>query len=576
MADLYDALADTLVGGAQEAFVRELTERLAAQLESDCDNPDVYGLALRYARREALATWAKYEQSVSEAAYGAFKDALGEVDEETVKELSRAHGWASRGIDTASGQARVEEAARGVAAIVRRQNVALASTMAESYYEIVADAVTRSEMGESKRAVMERAYAALADAGIETVDYASGVHTTIDAAVRRHVVTQQSQCRADLLKERMDEWDHDLVYTSAHFGARPSHQPWQGHVFSRSGKDKRYPSLAAGTGYGTVTGLCGANCRHTFYPYSEGLTKLPNTDFSEQEKLTGMTSDEYYAAQQRQRALERRVRKVKREIAVGQAHGCDMAAKRAELGVAQRRLREHVSANKLVRDYSRERAYGVAEQPRALGTGATVEARERFIPKGQKAKGTAYDVRRKAVNGKAYREKYDRMGVPKRAARSLYEQAREILRDRDGTDGERMAVVAWSNGAKVTDTFGRPVAAHKCGLTAAQVKKASKVPGGVVLLRNHPASARPSMEDIATVAANGWVKCSVVACHDGTVYVIQRAKGEVVEAYREFRRLAEDRALSLGIIDTTLVEQMAEDALYEANRRRQWFKIIKL
>ena len=73
-----------------------------------------------------------------------------------------------------------------------------------------------------------------------------------------------------------------------------------------------------------------------------------------------------------QRGYEREVRKVKREIATGQAYGQDMTAERARLGMLQRRLREHCAANSLRRDYARERAYGVAEQPRALGAGARV------------------------------------------------------------------------------------------------------------------------------------------------------------------------------------------------------------
>ncbi len=139
-------------------------------------------------------------------------------------------------------------------------------------------------------------------------------------------------------------------------------------MFSRTGATPGYPTLAEGTGYGSPAGLCGCNCRHSFFPYTKH-TKLPSRDFSAQEARTGMTSDEYYAAAQRQRAYEREVRKVKREIATGQAHGEGMEAQRARLGVLQRRLREHCAANALRRDYDRERAYGVAEQPRATGRG---------------------------------------------------------------------------------------------------------------------------------------------------------------------------------------------------------------
>lgn len=224
----------------------------------------------------------------------------------------------------------------------------------------------RTQAGESVAAVMEDACRRLAGAGIETVDYRSGARTAVDAAIRRHVVTQQAQCRAELLDERMREWGHDLVYTSAHYGARPEHRPWQGRVFSRFGRTPGYRTLADATGYGTVTGLCGANCRHRFYPYVPGLSQLPDTSFTSQEAHFGMTSDEYYAATQRQRALEREVRRTKRRIAVGQAEGLDMAADRYRLGVQQARLADHAKANRLTRDYSRERAYGVDAQPRAL------------------------------------------------------------------------------------------------------------------------------------------------------------------------------------------------------------------
>ncbi len=116
-----------------------------------------------------------------------------------------------------------------------------------------------------------------------------------------------------------------------------------------------------------MTGLAGANCRHTMTPYVPGLSKLPRTDFSEEEKLFGKTSDEYYEATQVQRRLERNVRKYKRRIALGQEQGLDMTGDRARLGQAQKRVNAWCKQNKLPRQYEREKAYGVAKQPRALG-----------------------------------------------------------------------------------------------------------------------------------------------------------------------------------------------------------------
>jgi hypothetical protein len=374
MADRYDQLADELVGGAQEEFVTELTERMAAQLEADVSNADVYRVSVAAARAEAVGVWAKYKGKVSARAAAAFSEALSDVDEEAVTALQAGHADALKGLGTEGVKNAVAVASDQMARLISMQNTALANTAADAYYATVADAVTRLQMGEGRNAVMERAYAKLADAGIETVDYRSGRKTLIDAAVRRHVVTQQSQCRASLLDARMDEWGHDLVYVSAHYGARPSHSAWQGKVYSRSGKDKRYASLSAATGYGTAGGLCGCNCRHTYSPYVEGVSQLPSTDWSAQERLTGMTSDAYYAATQKQRAYERQIRKVKREIATGQAHGQDMASERAYLGALQAKQRAHVKANHLTRDYAREKAYGVKQQPTPVTEAELVKA----------------------------------------------------------------------------------------------------------------------------------------------------------------------------------------------------------
>ena len=45
--------------------------------------------------------------------------------------------------------------------------------------------------------------------------------------------------------------DSDLVETTAHSGPAPLMARWQGQVFSRSGKSKKYPDFRRATGYGT-------------------------------------------------------------------------------------------------------------------------------------------------------------------------------------------------------------------------------------------------------------------------------------------------------------------------------------
>ena len=140
--------------------------------------------------------------------------------------------------------------------------------------------------------------------GVE-VHYPTGHKDTIETATARAVRTGISQSTAHIQLARMDEYNVDLVIVSSHLGARPSHAEWQGKVYSRTGTD--YPNFEESTGYGTVSGLCGANCRHSFSPYFEGQ-RNPFEDFDSEE------NKKQYELEQRQRTLERRIRNTKREV----------------------------------------------------------------------------------------------------------------------------------------------------------------------------------------------------------------------------------------------------------------------
>ena len=403
MADLYDRLAADVVNGAQESWVSALTRLAAESLARACENPDEFRLLGRVSPLGAMRLWAEWEGRVTSGVESAWREAMAEEDDEVVSTLTRRLG--GRSYETGYAANVAASAARGMAEVMRRENVALAASAEREWYAATAKAVLRVEGGDSPRRAIGDAVSRLSKLGMTTIDYKSGVSTPVDAALRRHLVTQANQARNDVLWRRMDEWGCDLVYTTAHYGARPTHAVWQGKVFSRSGRSAKYPALVEATGYGTAAGLCGVNCRHRMVPYVEGASKLPDTDYSEQERLTGMTSDEYYAATQAQRRMEARVREAKREVSVGEAAGADMTAGRVRLGELQGRLRDHCRANHLRRDYERERAYGLPggmSQPRALRS-LPLEQRERLIPREQEARGTAYDVSRRAVNGRAYR-----------------------------------------------------------------------------------------------------------------------------------------------------------------------------
>ena len=368
-----EEIAARLVGGAQAAYVRELSYfflhlfgevvRTNGAVLKGQEIADFDRLA-RISREEALDIYYKYRPYIEKQTRETLKRSLKATDDILIGQFIRVLGKRRHmtNLATLIGS----QTAQGLYEVINRQNIALAEQQEALWYEVTAEAIARHQAGEPTKTVMERGVSKLANSGLETIDYISGTKTTIDAALRRHIVSQANQARNRLLMQRMDEWEWDLVFVDAHFGARPTHAVWQGKVYSRSGRSTEYPPLVESTGYGTVTGLCGANCYHNMVPYVPGLSQLPDTDFADQEKLVGMTSDEYYAVTQKQRRYERYIRTKKREIVSFQEAGLDATKQRLQLGTAQDKLRQWVADNHLRRDYQRERAWAVDRQPRAL------------------------------------------------------------------------------------------------------------------------------------------------------------------------------------------------------------------
>lgn len=166
----------------------------------------------------------------------------------------------------------------------------------------------------------------LADSGLRTVDYENGWSNRVDVAVRRAVVTGSNQMCHKMTELTMKELECEFVETTAHAGARPDHQEWQGQVFCYRGKSDKYPDFVEKTRYGYGDGLGGYNCRHSFYPFFPGISKrayseehLNNID-PEPFEYDGKTYT-YYEALQHQRKLETNIRKKKRELITYNAAG---------------------------------------------------------------------------------------------------------------------------------------------------------------------------------------------------------------------------------------------------------------
>lgn len=183
---------------------------------------------------------------------------------------------------------------------------------------------------------IKKAVKDLSSEGLTAVNYASGRHVSLEGAVRSTITTGVNQNALAVQEAYMDDMGCDLVETTAHGGSRPEHALWQGKVFSRSGTHSKYSPLRQATGYGTGAGLGGWNCRHSMFPFFEGISEKAHNS----EDLRDYESKAYsyngkkmteYEAVSKQRYIERQVRRWKREYAAMDAAGLDTAEARIKI-----------------------------------------------------------------------------------------------------------------------------------------------------------------------------------------------------------------------------------------------------
>ncbi len=168
-----------------------------------------------------------------------------------------------------------------------------------------------------------RAIRATAIDGVK-IRYPSGRNASIDTAIRRSVLTGVNQAAGKLTETYASECGCEYYETTAHFGARPSHQEWQGQVFKISGSDGRYKNFYDATGYGSGDGLCGWNCRHSFHMFWPGISQRAYSakqikSYNDKTVSYNNHSMTEYEASQEQRRQERGIRESKRVLAAANA-----------------------------------------------------------------------------------------------------------------------------------------------------------------------------------------------------------------------------------------------------------------
>ncbi len=172
--------------------------------------------------------------------------------------------------------------------------------------------------------VIRRTVTQMTNSGLRVVDYATGKSNRVDVAVRRSIMTGISQITGKINEKNAEILGTEYFEVDWHAGARPEHRVWQGKVYS-------YKELETVCGLHTVTGLCGANCRHLYFPFVPGASKRMYSDewLEEQNRKEAQTKSwngkEYdaYGQTQKQRKMETAMRAQREKVRLLEKSGVD-------------------------------------------------------------------------------------------------------------------------------------------------------------------------------------------------------------------------------------------------------------
>ncbi len=197
-----------------------------------------------------------------------------------------------------------------------------ARELTKAYKKACDDAFMRTVTGgQDYNSAIRDALKGLADKGIVSIDYASGKHYTVEAAVRQNIMGGLGLMQEQISEQNHDELGCDGWELSAHANSAPDHEPYQGRQYT----DKQYKAL----NNSLIRRIGTLNCGHAAFPIIMGVhspqyTEEELEDFRQQNEA-GVTVDgrHYtgYEATQRQRQLERAIRGQKRKILIDKTAG---------------------------------------------------------------------------------------------------------------------------------------------------------------------------------------------------------------------------------------------------------------
>lgn len=330
-----------------------LLQRVAARLAAGIDEPgwaERKLIDIQRLRADVAEVLARLDREGPTAVEAAVRTAYNRGVATAGADLAAATSLAPQAAFGAVNTAAVDALVASAQAAVAGTHLRITRTALDVYQQVTTETAAQVLTGtQTRREAAQRALGRYARTGVtgfvDTAGRAWDMASYVEMATR----TASGQAAVQGHVNRLAEMGQDLVIVSDAPQECVICRPWEGKVLSVTGATTGRVRGENLRGSGTVTvqvagtlreataaGLFHPGCRHSTALYIPGVTK----------PLTRTADPVGDAARQRQRELERRVRRAKREQAAALGEPARRAAG-AKVRAQQGALAEHIEANDL-------------------------------------------------------------------------------------------------------------------------------------------------------------------------------------------------------------------------------------
>lgn len=303
----------------------------------------------------------KITKALSEAGYGSVSEArIEQLTTQNITNVSWEDLINSKSIKNTINKAYIE-----FNYMLKMINTKAIESAKKAYTNVLNQAYLETSTGiYDYNTAIKRTINKMVDNGIKGASYMRKDGTvyslSLEGAIRRDITTSIYQTYNRGSEQIARELGAEYYEVSSHLGARlgdgvhpiSNHFSWQGKIYKIHGSDK-YPNFYEKTGFGDILGLSGVNCRHKFWAFFPGIDE-PSQETYDYEK-----NKKIVETQNKQRAYERKIRKLKtkEEIAKQMNDSGTLNQLKTKQKETYEKYNKFISSNNLIRDYARERVY---------------------------------------------------------------------------------------------------------------------------------------------------------------------------------------------------------------------------